>query len=65
MEDLEIPTKKYLLAATLIAAFAVPASAVSYYLIFNKVTNFYYYYCVMFNKVTNKCSRAKVGRGSV
>jgi hypothetical protein len=37
--------KKYLLAATLIAAFAVPASAASYY--------------VMFDKTTKKCLIAK------
>ena len=37
--------KKYFLAATLIAAFAVPASAASYH--------------VMFNKVTKKCSIAR------
>jgi len=30
--------KKYFLAATLIAAFAVPASAASYYIMFDKVT---------------------------
>ena len=29
--------KKYLLAATLIAAFAVPASAANYYIMYNKV----------------------------
>jgi hypothetical protein len=29
---------KYLLAATLIGAFAVPASAASYYVMFNKTT---------------------------
>jgi hypothetical protein len=32
------PMKKYLLAATLIAAFAVPASAASYYVMFNNAT---------------------------
>jgi hypothetical protein len=37
--------KKYLLAATLITAFAVPASAASFY--------------VMFNKETKQCSISK------
>jgi hypothetical protein len=37
--------KKYLLAATLIAAFAVPASAATHY--------------VMYNKVTKQCSISK------
>ena len=33
-----LPATKYLLAAALIGAFAVPASAASYYVMFNKQT---------------------------